>query len=151
MSRLRRRFTKEEKLQIVKESLEEGVSIVNGLSEQLPSKIEHLVDTDLDPKSGECSYFYNYLLYTFKHMDTLITARSYMDDVSEVSFLQCPADHEVVDVGIHSCTCPLLFYYGASVCPSYKRARAVMEQPATLSVFSVELCNENTQRTNSTI
>lgn len=58
--------------------------------EQLPRKIEHLVDTDLDPKTGECSYFYNYLLYTFDYAGAQITARSYLHDVSEVSILQCP-------------------------------------------------------------
>ena len=68
---------------------------MNGSSEQLPSKVDHFVDTDLDPKTGECSYFYNYLLYTFEHAGTLITARSYMDDVSEVSILQCPADIDI--------------------------------------------------------
>lgn len=66
-----------------------------GLSEQLPNKVEHLVDTDLDPKTGECSYFYNYLLYTFEHAGTLITARSYIDEVSEVSILQCPTDIDI--------------------------------------------------------
>ena len=68
---------------------------MNGPSEQLPSKVEHLVDTDFDPKTGECSYFYNYLLYTFEHTDTQITARSYMDDISEVSILQCPTDIDI--------------------------------------------------------
>jgi len=68
---------------------------VNGPSEQCPSKVEHLVDTDLDPKTGECSYFYNYLLYTFEHTGKQITARSYMDDASEVSILQCPADIDI--------------------------------------------------------
>lgn len=65
---------------------------MNGPIEQLPSKVEHLVDTDLDLRTGECSYFYNYLLYTFEHTGTQITARSYMEDVSEVSILQCPTD-----------------------------------------------------------
>lgn len=55
----------------------------------------HLVDTDLDPKTGECSLFYNYLLYTFEHSGTEITARSYMDDASEVSILQCPTDIDI--------------------------------------------------------
>ncbi len=68
---------------------------MNGFSEQLPSKVEHLVDTDLDPKTGECSHFYNYLLYTFEHTGTLITARSYVDNVSEVSILQSPADIDI--------------------------------------------------------
>lgn len=68
---------------------------MNGPSEQLPSKVEHLVDTDFDPKTGECSYFYNYLLYTFEHAGTQITARSYIDDASEVSILQCPTDVDI--------------------------------------------------------
>lgn len=69
---------------------EERTIAVNGSKEQLPSKVEHFVDTDLDPKTGECSYFYNYLLYTFEHAGTHITARSYMDDISEVSILRYP-------------------------------------------------------------
>lgn len=68
---------------------------VNGPREQLPSKVDHLVDTDLDPSSGECSYFYNYLQYTFECMGTQITARSYMDDASIVSILQCPDDIDI--------------------------------------------------------
>lgn len=67
---------------------------MNSPIEQLPSKVEHLVDTDLDPKTGKCSYFYNYLLYTFEHKGAQITARSYVDDASEVSILQCPTDIE---------------------------------------------------------
>ena len=67
---------------------------MNDPIEQLPSKVEHLVDTDLDPKTGECSYFYNYLLYTFEHNGTQVTARSYVGDASKVSILQCPNDIE---------------------------------------------------------
>lgn len=63
---------------------------MNSSHEQSPSKIEHRVDTDLDPKTGECSYFYNYFLYTFDCAGNQITARSYLDDVSTVSILQCP-------------------------------------------------------------
>ena len=74
---------------------EKRALIVNDPSEQLPSKVEHLVDTDLDPRSGECSYFYNYLQYTFEHTGTQITARIYMDDASEVSILQCPDDIDI--------------------------------------------------------
>lgn len=68
---------------------------MNGSSEHLPIKVEHLVDTDCDPKTGECSYFYNYLLYTFEHTGTQITARSYLDDASEVSILQCPTEIDI--------------------------------------------------------
>lgn len=68
---------------------------MNGTTEQLPSKVEHLVDTDLDPTTGKCSYFNNYLLYTFDHSGAQITARSYMDDTSEVSILQCPTDIDI--------------------------------------------------------
>lgn len=68
---------------------------MDGPSEQLPSKVEHLVDTDLDPKTGECSYFYNYFLYTCEHTGTQITARSYIDDASEVSIMQCPTDIDI--------------------------------------------------------
>ena len=74
---------------------EDGTAIVNNFFEQLPSKVEHLIDTDLDPKTGECSFFYNYLLYTFEHADTPITARSYVDDISEVSILQCPTGIDI--------------------------------------------------------
>lgn len=68
---------------------------MNDPREQLPSKVEHLVDTDLDPKTGKCSYFYNYLLYTFEHPGTQVTARTYMDDAAEVSILQCPEDIDI--------------------------------------------------------
>lgn len=68
---------------------------MNGPSEQLPSKVEHLVDTDLHPKTGEYNYFYNYLLYTFEHKGTQITARSYLDNSFEVSILQCPSDIDI--------------------------------------------------------
>ena len=63
--------------------------------EQSPSKIEHLVDTDLDPKTGECSYFYNYLLYTFDYAGAEITARCYLHNVSEVFILKCPTGVDV--------------------------------------------------------
>ncbi|WP_166416733.1 hypothetical protein [Cochlodiniinecator piscidefendens] len=68
---------------------------MKSFDEQPPSKIEHLIDTDLDPKTGECSYFYNYLLYTFEYAGTQITARSYLEDVSEVSVLQCPTGIDI--------------------------------------------------------
>lgn len=68
---------------------------MNISDEQFPIKVEHLVDTDLDPKTGECSYFYNYFIYTFEHAGAQITARSYADDISEVSILQCPAGIDI--------------------------------------------------------
>ncbi len=68
---------------------------MNVTEEQIPSKIEHLVDTDLDPKTGECSYYYNYLLYTFEHQGAPVTARSYLDETSEVSILQCPSGIDI--------------------------------------------------------
>ena len=64
-------------------------------NEQFPSKIEHLVDTDFDPKTGECEYYYNHLVYTFEHEGTQITARSYLDNIREVSILQCPNDIDI--------------------------------------------------------
>ena len=64
-------------------------------AEQLPSKVEHLVDTDLNPKTGESSYYYNYLLYTFEYADTQVTARSYVDNISIVSILKCPTDIDI--------------------------------------------------------
>ena len=68
---------------------------MNVTAEQIPIKIEHLVDTDLDPKTGECSHYYNYLLYTFEYQGAPVTARSYLDDTSEVSILQCPSDIDI--------------------------------------------------------
>lgn len=63
---------------------------MSSFSEQSPKKIEHFVDTDLNPKTGEFSYYYNYLVYTFEHADGAVTARSYLDEPSEVSIIQCP-------------------------------------------------------------
>ena len=70
--------------------LAEREPTMNSSDGQSPSKLEHLIDADIDPKTGECSYFYNYLLYTFEHAGTKITARGYLDDISEVSILNCP-------------------------------------------------------------
>ncbi len=67
------------------------------LSEQLPRKIEHLVDTDLNPETGECSFYYNYLRYTFEHPEGDVIARSYLDNASEVSIHQCPVDDNIED------------------------------------------------------
>jgi len=60
------------------------------LEEHSPRKIEHIVDTDFDPRTGEFSFFYNYLLYTFDHPAGTVTARSYLDTASEVSLLRRP-------------------------------------------------------------
>lgn len=55
-----------------------------------PLKIEHFVETDLNTKTGECSFHYNYLLYTFKHPLGVVTARSYLDEPNKVSILKTP-------------------------------------------------------------
>jgi len=68
---------------------------VNTSNEQSPCSIEHLVDTDWNPATGECSYHYNFFLYTFQHSDGIVTARSYLDTLSEVSILKCPMDCEL--------------------------------------------------------
>ena len=60
-----------------------------------PPTIEHLIDTDLDPKTGRCSYHYNYLLYTFETPNGQITARSYLDTPKEVTLLKTPADANI--------------------------------------------------------
>ena len=65
---------------------------MSGTTEITPSKIEHLVDTDLDPKTGKCSYHYNYLLYTFDHPLGPIRARSYLDTPKEVTILKSPSE-----------------------------------------------------------
>lgn len=60
-------------------------------SEILPTKIEHLVDAEIDPRTGLFLYHYNYLVYTFAHPLGLVTARSYLDTPREVSILKAPS------------------------------------------------------------
>ncbi len=50
-------------------------SKINDEAEVVPIRIDHLVDTDLDVRTGEVSYHYNYLLYTFEHHLGVVTAR----------------------------------------------------------------------------
>ena len=64
-------------------------------SETMPISITHEVDTDLDELTGECSFHYNFLLYTFSHLAGPIVARSYLDTSSEVNImlpLDLPSD-----------------------------------------------------------
>ena len=60
-----------------------------------PTKIEHLIDTDLDPKTGRASYHYNYLIYTFDTPAGPITARSYLDTPKEVTLLKAPSGADI--------------------------------------------------------
>ena len=64
-------------------------------TETLPIQIDHIVDTDFDLENGDCSYRYNYLLYTFEHPLGIVTARSYLDTSGEVSFLKLPIAQNV--------------------------------------------------------
>ena len=57
---------------------------------QAPKKIEHLVEHDPDPNTGEVSYYYNFLLYTFDTSAGPVIARSYLDTIDEVSILNSP-------------------------------------------------------------
>ena len=71
-------------------AIEKKEPTVNSCDENLPIRIEHLVDTC--PTAEDGSYYYNYLLYTFEHAGGVITARSYLDDTSEVHILECSTD-----------------------------------------------------------
>lgn len=53
-------------------------------------QIQHLIDTDLDPKTGRATYHYNYLLYTFDQPGGQVTARAYLDTPKEVTILKAP-------------------------------------------------------------
>lgn len=70
-------------------------SKINDEAEVVPIRIDHLVDTDLDVRTGEVSYHYNYLLYTFEHHLGVVTARSYLDDPEEISILKAPSVGDV--------------------------------------------------------
>lgn len=59
-------------------------------AETPPMRIEHKVDTDLDERTGACSFHYNFLLYTFPHAEGPVIARCYLDRPSEVALLLSP-------------------------------------------------------------
>jgi hypothetical protein len=52
-----------------------------------PTRIDHGVDYMTDPVTGGLMFYYNYLVYTWVMQNREITARAYLDDISEISLL----------------------------------------------------------------